>query len=169
MNEIDRLWAGWRSSYVSSGGATGDASHGHCVFCGILALDVPEDDTNIVRRGELVTVMLNAYPYGTGHVLVMPNRHVAMLDDLTPEESSALWQGINHAVVAIRSAYQPNGLNVGFNLGAGSGAGIPEHLHAHVLPRWKADTNFITAVANAKVLPEPLDVTWQKLRDAWPS
>lgn len=168
MTDIDHLWAGWRSSYVTSGGATGTASHGHCIFCGLLDSDEPEEKTNIVWRSDLVAVLLNAFPYGTGHVLVLPVRHLAMLDELTNEESVAIWQGINDAVTAVRRAYKPDGFNVGFNLGEGSGAGIPEHLHAHALPRWTADTNFMTSIANAKVLPEPLDVTWKKLRDAWP-
>jgi diadenosine tetraphosphate (Ap4A) HIT family hydrolase len=116
-----------------------------------------------------VAAILNAYPYGTGHLLVMPVRHNGRLDNLPAEVSTALWQAINDASRAVEKAYRPDGMNIGFNLGKSAGAGIPEHLHAHVLPRWSADTNFITSVANTKVLPEALDITWKKLNDAWPS
>lgn len=158
------LWAGWRSSYVGSGGAATDA----CVFCGLLSADLPAQETNIVWRDENVAVLLNAFPYGTGHVLVMPTRHLADLSELNEAESRAIWLAINDAATAIRGAYEPDGLNVGFNLGESAGAGVPGHLHGHVLPRWTADTNFLTSVANARVLPEPLDETWRKLSDAWP-
>jgi diadenosine tetraphosphate (Ap4A) HIT family hydrolase len=166
MTEIDRLWAGWRSEYVQ----TSDANKTHaCVFCGLLASDRPGNETNIVWRNDVVAAILNAYPYGTGHVLVMPVRHVGRLDELSAAESSQMWASINDAAAAINEVYQPTGMNLGFNIGEGSGAGLPDHLHAHALPRWKADTNFITAVANAKVLPEALDMTWKKLNAAWPA
>lgn len=166
---IDRLWAGWRSEYVASATPVeGGRSESECVFCAILSSDETDQAKNLVWRNEHTACILNAYPYGTGHVLVMPVRHVGELEDLTDVESRELWSGINDAVAAIKTAYKPNGLNVGFNLGEGSGAGIPSHLHAHAMPRWKADTNFITTIANAKVLPEALDVTWKKLREAWP-
>ena len=165
MSDIDRLWAGWRSGYVSEGGAP---LH-ECVFCGLIESDAPGLETNIVWRNDHVVVILNAYPYGTGHVLVLPVRHLATLGELHDDESQLLWKSINDATAAIQKAYNPSGLNIGFNLGEGSGAGVPGHLHAHVLPRWKADTNFMSAVANTKVLPEALDVTWKKLHDAWPA
>ena len=161
---MDHLWAGWRSAYV--GGADRPRTV-TCVFCDLFAAPDPPEVTNIVWRSELVVAILNAFPYGTGHVLVMPRRHVAEIEDLDREESDALWAAVNDAAAAIKVAYRPDGLNIGFNLGEGSGAGIPGHLHAHVLPRWKADTNFITSVANAKVLPEALDVTHRKLTEAW--
>lgn len=158
------LWAGWRASYVHQGGAASDA----CVFCGLLTADLPEQETNIVMRTERVAVILNAFPYGTGHVLVLPVRHVDDLTRLDEVEKSEVWRLINDSCEAIRSAYAPDGMNIGFNLGESAGAGVPGHLHGHVLPRWSADTNFLTSVANARVLPEPLDETWRKLREAWP-
>jgi ATP adenylyltransferase len=101
-------------------------------------------------------------------VLVLPQRAVPELDELTPAEHAELWGAVTAAVTAIRTAYSPDGVNVGLNLGRGAGAGVPDHLHVHCLPRWTADSNFMTAIAETRVLPEPLDVTWQKLRDAWP-
>lgn len=138
------------------------------MFERILHSGLPDDQSHIVRRGTRCFAILNAYPYGSGHLMVLPNRAVADLDGLEAEESSALWAMVQQAVRAIRSAYEPDGVNVGMNLGAAAGAGVPDHLHVHCLPRWWADTNFMTAIAETRVLPEPLDVSWAKLTDAWP-
>jgi ATP adenylyltransferase len=113
--------------------------------------------------------VLNAYPYGSGHLLVVPNRAVADLADLDADEGAELWTTVTDAVAAVRAAYAPDGVNVGLNLGSAAGAGVPDHLHVHVLPRWAADANFMTAVAETRVLPEPLAVTHRKVTDAWPS
>ncbi len=169
---VDRLWAGWRSAYVA--GAANKSRNEHpgdenaSVFTRILTSGLSDEETNIVHRGSEVFAILNAFPYGTGHLLVMPVREVAKLDELSRSESAELWSTIQDAVQAIEQAYRPDGVNVGFNLGKAAGAGVPGHLHAHVLPRWSADTNFMSSVANAKVLPEALDETARKLRQAWP-
>jgi len=166
------LWAGWRSGYISDIGTdsspprTGD---GHTLFERILHSGLSDAETHILWRGERCFAVLNAYPYGSGHLMVLPQRAVADLADMDDDESAELWSGVRFAVRAIRSAYEPDGVNVGLNLGAGAGAGVPDHLHVHCLPRWSADTNFMTAIAETRVLPEPLDVTWRKLRDAWPA
>jgi diadenosine tetraphosphate (Ap4A) HIT family hydrolase len=165
---MDRLWAGWRSGYVAAAGNGALAGEGS-VFTRILATGLPDEETRVVWRGELVFAILNAYPYTSGHVLVMPYREAADLEDLTPAESDALWAGTRAAVAAVKAAYRPQGVNVGINLGEAAGAGIPAHLHVHVLPRWQADSNFMTSVAEVRVLPEPLGDTWAKLRAAWPA
>ena len=165
--DIDRLWAGWRSEYVGGGAKPPVKTLNGCVFCGLLQSGLPDEETNIVWRSELVFAILNAFPYGTGHLLVMPVRHIGELDQLESNESLALWQATQDAVAAVKRAYGCDGMNIGANLGAAAGAGIPDHLHMHVLPRWNADTNFMSSVANARVLPEALGVTWQKLRAAW--
>jgi ATP adenylyltransferase len=169
---LDRLWAGWRSTYIEGVTASGsDPSGQGCVFCGILASGLPDDDTYILWRhpdGGAVAI-LNAYPYGSGHLMVMPTRHCASPEDLTLEEGPAVWEGITLAVRAIRAAYSPDGLNIGANLGRAAGAGIPDHFHTHVLPRWAGDTNFMTSVAEARVLPETLPRSYEKLRASWPS
>ena len=100
--------------------------------------------------------------------MVMPYREVAALEDLTAGEHAELWSGVRDAVVALKAAYAPDGVNVGMNLGQAAGAGVPGHLHVHCLPRWAGDTNFMTSVAEIRVLPESLDVSWQKVRAAWP-
>jgi len=170
---IDHLWAGWRSAYleaVTSGGVSGGGSDGDgSLFERILTSGLPDEEAYVVHRGPLCSSLLNAYPYTSGHLLVLPNRPVAHLEDLTDDEHAALWAEVRDAVAAIKAAYACDGVNVGMNLGRAAGAGVPDHLHAHVLPRWSGDTNFMTTVAETRVLPEPLGVSWRKLRDAWPA
>jgi ATP adenylyltransferase len=140
-----------------------------CVFCALLGADAPDQETLVVWRSPLAAAVLNAFPYGSGHLLVLPVRHVGDLSDLAREERSALWDGVHAGVAAVTSAYRPDGANLGANLGRAAGAGIPGHLHVHVLPRWDGDTNFMTTVAETRVLPEPLPETWRKVREAWPA
>jgi ATP adenylyltransferase len=163
---LDRLWAGWRSEYIEE--VTKAEPDDGCVFCRILSSDAPDDETYVVWRAERAAAVLNAYPYTSGHVLVLPVRHVSELEDLDAAESAALWGGVTDAVRTIRAAYAPEGINVGANIGRGAGAGIPGHLHVHALPRWNGDTNFMTSIAETRVLPEALSVSWRKLREAWP-
>ncbi|MDA8291849.1 MAG: HIT domain-containing protein [Actinomycetota bacterium] len=172
---LDHLWAGWRSAYVASvvdGPAptvTGSGAGGPCVFCGIFESDAVDEERHVVHEDALVVVLLNAFPYATGHLLVMPRRHVGDLGALDPEESVALWEGARRAVSALGRAYAPDGVNLGANLGRAAGAGIPGHVHLHAVPRWIGDTNFMTAVASTRVLPESLGDSWAKLRAAWPA
>lgn len=165
---FERLWNGWRSTYVSSVGATGDSGDQGSVFTQILRSGLPDDETNIVHRGDHVFAILNAYPYGTGHTLVLPYREVADLEALTADETTELWATVTDTVRAIKAAYGPDGVNVGVNLGKPAGGSVSEHLHVHVVPRWTGDANFMTAVANTRTLPEPLDETARKVRAAWP-
>lgn len=117
----------------------------------------------VVWRNASIMIVLNLYPYTTGHLLVVPRRHVEHLEDLEEAESAALWAGLRKGAAALKAAYQPEGINIGFNLGGAAGAGIPGHLHGHVLPRWYGDSNFMTSVASTRVLPESLDVTWERI------
>ncbi|CAN5202638.1 HIT domain-containing protein [soil metagenome] len=169
---MERLWAGWRAPYLT-GAATavgdGEPKGAGSVFTRILASGLPDDETHVVWRGERCFAILNLYPYTSGHVLVMPYREVADLENLDDGEAAELWKAVTAAVQAVKAAYQPHGVNVGFNLGEAAGAGVPDHLHAHVLPRWNADSNFMTAVAEVRVLPEALPETWARLRAAWPA
>ena len=163
---LERLWAGWRTDYVASAGQQGP-SDDECVFCRILKSGQPDTETYILHRGAEAFAILNAYPYTSGHVLVMPTRHVADIDELTATEGGELWSVLTSAVGAIKTAYQPDGMNIGANIGRAGGAGIPGHVHLHALPRWAGDTNFMTAVAEVRVLPEALDASAAKLRAAW--
>ena len=164
MDTYERLWNGWRSAYVSSIAPPGGGS----VFTELLASGLSDEDCYIVHRGRHVFALLNAFPYGTGHTLVMPYREVADLEDLTGEESAELWGTVSDAVIAVKAAYHPGGVNVGINLGRPAGGSISEHLHVHVVPRWVGDGNFMTATANTRTLPEALADTAAKLRAAWP-
>jgi diadenosine tetraphosphate (Ap4A) HIT family hydrolase len=167
---LERLWNGWRSNYVQSVGSDGgDDDDGRSVFTRILSSGLSDEDANIVHRGPLCFAILNAFPYATGHVLVLPYREVADLESLTVDETAELWATTTNAVRALKAAYQPEGLNVGINLGRPAGGSISEHLHVHVLPRWTGDVNFMTAVANTRTLPEALTDTARKVRNAWPS
>lgn len=164
---FERLWNGWRSTYVASVGTSDEAGEGS-VFTQILRSQLPDEETNIVHRGDHVFVILNAYPYGTGHALVLPYREVADLEELTPEETTELWTAVTDTVKAVKTAYRPDGVNVGINLGRPAGGSVSEHLHVHVVPRWTGDANFMTSIANTRTLPEPLVETANKLRSAWP-
>jgi ATP adenylyltransferase len=170
---LEHLWAGWRREYIvtateraRAGGRTDDDTD--CVFCRLAASGEPSEDNLVVWRGEHAFVVMNAYPYAAGHVLVLPLRHVSSLAGLSHDESAELWAATQQAVATIEAAYDPDGLNVGANLGRAAGAGIPGHVHLHVVPRWSGDTNFMTAVAETRVLPETLALSWKKLNDAWP-
>lgn len=170
---LENLWAGWRHAYIQeatererSGLLSGDATT--CVFCRLAESGPPSLDNLVVWRGTWSFVVLNAYPYASGHVLVLPLRHVGTLSDLTDQESAEMWAATQGSVAAIEGAYDPDGLNMGANLGRAAGAGIPSHVHLHVLPRWSGDTNFMTTIAGTRVMPETLQVAWQKLTEAWP-
>lgn len=167
---LDHLWAGWRLSYITAVTQPEDTSldpdENGSLFERVLALS--DDEGMVVHRGSECSVLLNAYPYTSGHLLVVPNRAVAELEGLTDEELVEMSRLSRDAVVALKAAYRCDGVNVGLNLGRAAGAGVPDHLHTHVLPRWDADSNFMTAVALARVLPEPLDATLEKVRAAWP-
>jgi ATP adenylyltransferase len=171
---LENLWAGWRHDYIQeaterervAGGVASDQES--CVFCRLAASGPPSLDNLVIWRGDWTFVVLNAYPYGSGHVLVLPLRHVGALGDLTEAESTEMWSATRDSVTAIEQAYQPDGLNMGANLGRAAGAGIPDHVHLHVLPRWSGDTNFMTSVASTRVMPETLQAAWIKLSEAWP-
>ena len=166
---LERLWAGWRSDYLQSVTApTADTSTERCVFCRILASGEPDAATYVLWRGERCFTILNAFPYASGHLLVLPYRHVGDLEDLEDGEMAELWGALRTAVVALKAAYRPNGLNVGANLGRAAGAGVPGHLHLHAVPRWVGDSNFVTSVAEARVMPESLGSTYERLLAAWP-
>ncbi len=173
MSDFERMWSGWRSSYVSSAGSgtpQGIVPDGEgSVFTRILGSGLSDEDAYIVHRGEHCFAILNAFPYGTGHVLILPYREVGDLEDLSTAESAELWSVVTQAVRAVKTAYRPDGVNVGANLGRPAGGSISEHLHVHVVPRWTGDANFMTAIANTRTLPEPLEDSAAKIRAAWPT
>lgn len=156
------------------GGASGTGSAGirrgseQTLFEAILDSGLPDEQTHIVWRGELACALLNRYPYSVGHLLVVPCRTVAQLEDLDRAERAALWDAVHASAAAVRAAFDPDGVNIGANIGAGAGPSVADHLHIHVVPRWVSDTNFMTATADVRVLPQTLRDTWKLLREAWP-
>jgi ATP adenylyltransferase len=153
---VERLWSPWRLAYVSGGEPTG------CVFC-----DAPNNgqaEPLVLFGGVTCYVILNLYPYNNGHLLVVPRRHVATLAEATPDELAELIHLTRAAEIAFTEAYHPQGLNVGMNLGRAAGAGVADHMHIHVVPRWAGDTNFMSVVGDVRVLPEELEHTGARLR-----
>jgi ATP adenylyltransferase len=138
------------------------------VFCRILGSDERPETLYVLWRDEKCSAVLNAFPYTSGHLMVMPRRHVGELEDVEADEATTLWEVLADAVRALKSAYSPDGINVGVNLGRSAGAGVPGHFHVHCVPRWDGDTNFMTTLAETRVLPESLPTTYDKLRAAWP-
>jgi ATP adenylyltransferase len=167
VTPLELLWNGWRATYVSSLGARPKPSAGS-IFSAILASGLPDDETHIVHRGRECFALLNAYPYTVGHLLVLPYREVADLEQVTATETAELWSTVTDAVRAVKAVLTPTGVNVGLNLGQPAGGSVSEHLHVHVVPRWVGDANFMTTTANTRTLPEALPDTAAKLRTAWP-
>jgi len=158
-----QLWAPWRLEYV----VQADEQEG-CVFCREADGDLGEDSL-VVHRSGAVVVLLNKYPYSSGHLMVAPTRHVGELEELTQTEAAEIHGCTVAALAALRDAYRPDAFNVGWNLGAVAGGSIAAHLHEHVVPRWAGDTNFMPVLADVKVVPEHLLRTRDRLREAWPA
>ncbi len=157
---MERLWAPWRLSYIKAPRSEG------CVFCDQVKQD--DEESLIVHRGERCYVVLNLYPYGSGHLMILPFRHVSRPGDLAAAERAELWELLDRALQALESGLGAQGHNVGFNLGAAAGAGIEDHLHLHVVPRWRGDVNFMPVLADVRVMPQHLAETRAALIAAWP-
>jgi ATP adenylyltransferase len=157
---MDYLWTPWRYAYVSGAEKTAG-----CVFCEAVK---EKDDAKalIVHRGEHCFVILNAFPYTAGHVMIVPYQHVDELRKLSPEEANEMMSLTQRMETVLRELYHPDGINLGMNIGKAAGAGIAGHIHMHELPRWVADANFMTVVGETRVLPEALDVTWARIKKA---
>jgi ATP adenylyltransferase len=156
-----QLWAPWRLEYIKQA----DEQPG-CVFCDAAAGD--DEEKLIVRRGELAFVLLNKFPYSSGHLLVAPTRHTGDFASLDADEAAEIHELASQGIDALTQEYAPHGFNLGWNLGLVAGAGITAHVHEHVVPRWGGDTNFMPVLADVKVLPEHLLETADRLRAAWP-
>jgi ATP adenylyltransferase len=154
---MEHLWSPWRLAYI-----TGASPTTGCVFC--RALTDPEAARLVVFRGPTCFVILNLFPYNNGHLMVIPNRHIATLGSATPEELCEMMALTRDAEIALTEAYAPHGMNMGINLGKPAGAGVLDHVHMHVVPRWNGDTNFMSVVGQTRVLPEELPATAEKLR-----
>jgi ATP adenylyltransferase len=160
---METIWAGWRANFVTESSPNPD---GECILCTI-AKGTDDAGTYVITRGESCYVVLNLYPYTSGHLMVVPTRHVADFSLLTGEELGELTLLERRAIEVLTEVYHPQGFNLGMNLGRAAGAGIAEHLHAHVVPRWAGDANFMATAAITRVLPEALDRTRERVVAAW--
>jgi ATP adenylyltransferase len=156
---VDRIWSPWRMEYIES--HRNDEAEGGCVFCALLQGDPQEH--RVLERRDLAFVTLAKYPYNPGHLLVLPTRHVGEIEEVKPDEAAEIFELTQRSIRVLREASDPHGFNVGLNLGRVAGAGIPDHLHWHVVPRWGGDTNFMPVVSETRVLPELLEQTYEKL------
>jgi ATP adenylyltransferase len=159
---MDHIWSPWRMKYIGR-----QKTPRGCIFCSALKKEDGVDNL-IVTRGKLAFVILNRYPYTSGHLMVVPYSHVRTMEELDESSLSEVMVLIRRVIATINSVYKPEGFNIGANLGTVAGAGIANHVHFHVVPRWGGDTNFMTSVSGARVLPEDLSDTYQRLKDAWP-
>jgi len=161
---MDYLWSPWRFRYVSQVGK-GEG----CPFCPMVASDPSRDrEQLVVYRGEFNFIALNLYPYTAGHVLVIPYDHVANLDQVRPGTLAEMMELAQRLQIALQKCYNPDGYNLGMNLGRSAGAGVVDHLHLHLLPRWTGDANFMTVVGETRVLPEDLLVTYDRIAAFFP-
>jgi ATP adenylyltransferase len=157
---LDRLWSPWRSEYIAAG-STADSKE--CVFCEIQRDPANDEKNLILHRARHNFVVLNLYPYIPGHLLIVPFEHLRSLNDTPQETSNEMMDLAKRAQTALGQTYNPAGYNIGINLGAAAGAGIVDHIHLHILPRWIGDSNFISTIGDTRVLPEDLATTYQKL------
>jgi ATP adenylyltransferase len=157
---MEHLWAPWRNTYVRE--SVSDTRH---LFAEIAASS--DDEAHlVVFRSKACFVLLNRYPYNLGHLMVLPTREVSELSDLSEAESADLWATVNRAVALLKKAFQPHGYNIGLNLGTAAGAGIPTHLHVHIVPRWTGDANYMTTTGGTRVHPGDLPTAYRQLRTA---
>ena len=158
---MKQLWSPWRMAYIQS-----PKTQTGCVFCKALAeADGPKN--LIVTRGENAFVILNRYPYTSGHLMVLPYKHVQRLPELDDATRAEMMEMASHATKVLQKVYQAEGFNLGANIGAAAGAGIEEHIHLHIVPRWNGDTNFMSSVGETRVLPEALEESCRKIKSNW--
>jgi ATP adenylyltransferase len=158
---MENLWSPWRMKYV-----TDNEKPNECIFCGYPKMKDSAENL-IVHRGLSAFVILNRYPYTNGHLMVVPFQHVASIEELTVAVRAEIMEMVNESLGILRKVYQPKGFNVGINMGSAGGAGIAEHAHVHVVPRWEGDTNFMSTTGETRVIPEDLVVTYKRISGAW--
>jgi ATP adenylyltransferase len=154
---MKQLWAPWRMTYIENH----DKEDG-CVFCNAQAKEDSAENL-IAHRGERAYVILNRYPYTGGHLMVVPFEHKATLEELDPQARAEMMELTSRCMIILRSLYKPHGFNVGVNIGEAAGAGVREHVHIHIVPRWKGDTNFMSSLGETRVIPEALEITYQRV------
>jgi len=160
---MKQLWASWRMKYIQNG-----AKESGCVFCNALAKTDGAENL-IVMRAEHSFAILNKFPYTSGHLMIVPIAHQASLEELTPAARAEMMELVAQFIGIMRRIYTPEGFNIGVNIGKAAGAGVPGHVHIHIVPRWVGDTNFTTTISELRILPETLEETYRRTREAWDS
>lgn len=156
---MKHLWSPWRMEYIES-----HEDEGGCIFC--MAAEKEDSIENlIVHRGKRAFIILNLYPYTSGHLMVSPFKHVPTLEDLDPKTRAEMMELVNESMIVLKIIYKPQAFNLGSNIGEAAGAGIPDHIHMHIVPRWTGDTNFMSSVGGTRVLPEALEETYKRVRN----
>lgn len=159
---MDYLWTPWRYAYIS-----GAANIEGCIFCELPKRS--DEEARIVHRDKNCFIILNSFPYATGHLMIVPNEHLDQLQKLPAESAQEMMSLAQKMEGVLRAVYKPDGINLGMNIGRAAGAGVTGHVHLHMLPRWIADANFMTVVGETRIIPEDLGTTWKRLREAWNS
>ncbi|OQX88927.1 MAG: HIT family hydrolase [candidate division Zixibacteria bacterium 4484_93] len=154
---MEVIFAPWRMEYITRG----DLEEG-CLFCRVLSEENDRENL-LLFRGGLVSVVMNRYPYANGHLMVFPNRHTGNIEEMTSKEASDLFRFVSHCVKILKKVVSPSGFNIGMNIGRSAGAGVVDHLHIHIVPRWDGDTNFMPVVSSTKIISEALEATYDKL------
>lgn len=162
---MKNLWSPWRSKYIES--FKDEQSSGQCIFCEALSFEVSDLNNLVVNKARLTYTLLNLYPYNNGHLMVVPNRHIWELEKLTKDESCEIMEQLTLAKLVLADIYKPQGFNIGLNLGRAGGAGIEEHIHFHIVPRWSGDTNFMPVLGEVKIISQELMETKKKMLSAY--
>jgi ATP adenylyltransferase len=158
---MKNLWSPWRSNYIES--FKDKQSGGNCIFCEAVEKDIADMSNLLIRKADLTLVIMNLYPYNNGHLMIVPKRHIGSIEQITQEESHELMDEIILAEKVLQKVYSPQGFNIGANLGRAGGAGIEDHIHFHIVPRWNGDTNFMPAIGEVKVISQELAETKKRL------
>jgi ATP adenylyltransferase len=160
---MEHLWTPWRMTYLQGNGPKPEG----CLFCN--AVSTPETDAAnlVLHRGQHTFIILNLYPYNNGHLMIVPYRHIDSLETLSPEETGEMMALSQKCLALLRQAYNPQGFNMGINIGAAAGAGVPGHVHLHIVPRWNGDNNFMSTLSNTRVIPELVEQTYERLKALW--
>lgn len=160
---MDHLWTPWRMTYLQGNSPKPDG----CLFCNAAASPETDEALLVLHRGRHAFIILNLYPYNNGHLMIVPFEHTPSIEQLSPETLTEIMTLSQRALATLRQAYEPQGFNLGINVGAAAGAGVPGHVHLHIVPRWAGDTSFMSAIGNTRVVPEWLAQTYQRLRELW--
>ena len=159
---MKRLWSPWRMKYIEN-----HEKEEGCIFCNALSCTEDNEENLILKRGEKAFVIVNLYPYTSGHIMVAPMAHQPSLELLDPDTRAEMMEMVSESMVVLKKIYHPQAFNVGANIGKAAGAGVPDHVHMHIVPRWAGDTNFMSTLGETRVLPESLEETYKRIRKAF--